>query len=339
MDRSEKWEGGFISRDAQGRPTYWIRRAVGGVRFEVSTRCRTEAAAHRELVRFETDPAGYRAGGVRDRLLLDDDLAIEFLAAQAARGISRKHLGDCKRYVTWWRGELRGVDLRRANLARDILPALARAPGARHLRIAVLKRLYGWLREQDRIATADDPTLGKLKMPKTRPAQWGKSKVIPADHYEKARKVIVPIVYRDALDVLAGTGWHLTELGRFAAGGTVEVYRGDDPAVAAVLVCPLHKSGAPHRTPVGEEVAGAGRRLLAAGGFSASRFHRAVVSACKAAGVPPFRPGWFRHTIATLATEAGAADLAPAFLGHKSASTTRRFYAVRAVPPKVPTLR
>jgi len=34
------------------------------------------------------------------------------------------------------------------------------------------------------------------------------------------RDAIAP-AYRDSLDVLAGTGWHTTELERFAAGGAV----------------------------------------------------------------------------------------------------------------------
>jgi integrase len=56
-------------------------------------------------------------------------------------------------------------------------------------------------------------------------------------------------------------------------------------------------------------------------------------------GIPVFTPGRFRHSIATWAFEAGADPFAvSAFLGHKSPSTTKKFYAALATVPKVPTL-
>ena len=52
------------------------------------------------------------------------------------------------------------------------------------------------------------------------------------------------------MDVQAGTGWHVTELVRFAEMGSVEPYRGGAEEVAGVLVCPRVKSGEPLRTSV-----------------------------------------------------------------------------------------
>ena len=65
----------------------------------------------------------------------------------------------------------------------------------------------------------------------------------------------------------------------------------------------------------------------------------AVKAACRAAKIPPFTPGRFRHSVATWAINEGAdpATVA-AFLNHKSPRTTMRFYATHAVPKKVPTL-
>jgi integrase len=337
-ERGRQWAGGYVRTDREGRDTYWIRRKVGGVRYEVSTRCHTDRAAMAELARFEADPAGYQAGG-GDPLRLDAEMVAAFMLAQETkpRPPTLKWRAAQRAYLAWWSDVLGGRDLRRVNLGRDILPAL-RGQGAKHLRIATIKRLYSWLRETDRIAATEDPTFGRLKVPAPEPAQWTRSKVIPVESYTKARSHLVG-AYRDALDVLAGTGWHVTELARFAQGGTVEPYRGENPDVAGVLVCPRHKAGGSHRTAVSADVLAAARRLRSHGGLSESRFHRAVLAACDAAGVERFRPGWFRHTIATMATEAGAADQAPAFLGHRSATTTRRFYATRAVPPKIPTLR
>ena len=62
-------------------------------------------------------------------------------------------------------------------------------------------------------------------------------KVIPREHYLLAREHLAPH-WRDGMDVQAGTGWHVTELIRFAQKGSVEPYRGDAEGVSGVLVCP-----------------------------------------------------------------------------------------------------
>jgi integrase len=113
-----------------------------------------------------------------------------------------------------------------------------------------------------------------------------------------------------------------------------------------VLVCPRHKSGDMHRTAVNKEVLEAATSLRARGHFARDWFEKSITAACKAvkcpdgtAGIPVFKPAWFRHTIATRAYQDGAAPSAvSAFLGHKSVATTKRFYATLAVVPKVPTL-
>lgn len=330
-----KWLGGYVRIDTAGRPTYLIERKVAGVRYHVSTRCHTERAALAELARFEKDPEAYRGGGRRaDRVVLDEDLAARFLADHAEN--TPEYLTRQRALLAWWAEQLGDLDLRKVTLRGHIRPALD-AAGGEAMRIALIKRLYSWLRERDLIEASEDPTLGKLKMPQARAAQVERSKVIPAASYEAARAHLIG-TYRDILDLLAGTGWHLTEAHRFAAGGAVLPYAGTQAGVAAVLEV-KHKNGSPHRTGVSEAVAEAARRVRATGSFSKSRFHRAVLSACRAAGVPPFRPGWFRHTIATIATEAGEENLVPGFLGHRSATTTRRHYNVHATPPKVRTLK
>ncbi|WP_395831273.1 tyrosine-type recombinase/integrase [Archangium violaceum] len=74
--------------------------------------------------------------------------------------------------------------------------------------------------------------------------------------------------------------------------------------------------------------------------FSFEKYTLAIKGACTAAGIPPFTPGRFRHSVATWAIEKGAAPASvAAFLNHKSPATTRRFYATHAVPAKIPTLR
>lgn len=328
--RDGTWPGGYIRRDAKGRAIYVLRRSMGGQRYEVSTECSTLRAAMKELERFEGDPAGYRSGGTSaGAIYLDEDLSARFLAAHAKNSVRWQRQQQL--FLAWWAGQLRGVDLRHATLHRHILPAVDGTTSAPRRKI-IIKRLYSWMREKDMISAAEDPCLGKLKVERGVPAQLDRSKVIPVASYEAARLHLDGHL-RDALDLLAGTGWHVTEAVRFAEGGTIEKH-GD-----ATVLMVRHKSGAPHRTLVSDEVAAAARRLRAHGELSDSQLGKALKEAVEKAGVEPFFPSWFRHTVATMATDAGQEALVPGFLGHRSADTTRRFYAVRVTPPKVKTLR
>lgn len=123
--------------------------------------------------------------------------------------------------------------------------------------------------------------------------------------------------------------------------GSVEPDRDEAEGVAGVLVCPQTKSGEPLRTAVSADVLEAGKRLLQRVIFGREKYGMAISAACKAAGIPSFTPGRFRHSVATWAIiEKGAApDSVAAFLNHNSQSTTRRFYATHAIPAKIPTLR
>jgi integrase len=119
-----------------------------------------------------------------------------------------------------------------------------------------------------------------------------------------------------------------------------------DNGAVGVLVCPRHKSGDVQRTAVSQEVLDAAVKLRQRGHFARDRFEKVIAATCRTVkrpdgkvGIPVFTPGRFRHSVATWAIEAGAApESVAAFLGHKSMATTRRFYAVHATVPKVPTL-
>lgn len=82
-------------------------------------------------------------------------------------------------------------------------------------------------------------------------------------------------------------------------------------------------------------VAEAAQRQRDRGGFANTFYYRAIHKVCDRIGITRFGPGQMRHTVATRAVEAGADPVAvAAFLCHKSASTTLRFYATLAsVPP------
>ena len=334
-----KWPGGRIWKAADGTITYIIRRKVAGRPYEVSTRCESLTAAMKQWERFQADPEGYSPSGVQgDSLTLTEDLARAFLRwSLETKGNSSEWVGKQKRYLAWWAKQLGRRDLRRVTLRDHIRPALDRARGEKQ-RIEVIKGLYGWLRQVRSVITpAQDPTYGALPVPQGRPEQWRTPKPIPSEDHRKAL-MAMPQRYRDMVTILDDTGWHVAELARFIRAGTIEPMppgREGEGDAAAIIVCPRRKSGEMQRTAVTAKAAEAAQRLRERGTFSKIRLYRAIHAACEQAGVAHFTPGRYRHTLATREVEAGAApaDVA-AFLGHKSPSTTRRFYATLAVVPR-----
>ncbi len=345
------WKAGRAWRDPSGAETFHIRKQIGGRVFEVSTGCTSLGSALKQLERFEADPEHYQPAGDPGAapLYLDAPTVKDFLRwSLRGKGNTSTWVAKQRGALAWWTERLQGVNLRRASLRDHVVPALERATD-RGTRIRVLKAFYGWLRkERHAISANEDPTFGALVAPPSKPAQRVKSKVIPKEHYLLVRDSLTA-PWRDALIVQAGTGWHTTEVVRFAADGAIEPLPKSmkvENGAVGVLVCPMHKSGDVHRTAVSQEVIDAATRLRAHGALSREWYDRAVRSACKTVkrpdgevGIPVFTPGRFRHSIATWAFEAGADPFAvSAFLGHKSPSTTKRFYATLATTPKVPTL-
>ena len=345
------WEerGGRVRIDAKGRPVFIIRRQIDGKRYEVSTRAHTLAAALAQEERFQRNPEAYRPGGHEggDPVYLDKTLRKAFLKwSLKVRGNSAAWVAKQDTYLSWWAKRLVGVNLRGLDPRDYIIPAVAKAK-SRRARLAVLKAFFAYLRkERHLLKSADDPTLD-IPIPQAKPSQWTKSKIIPREHFDLVLEHLSS-PWRDALALQAGTGWHTTEIVRFAAEGTI------DPApqhlaqegVAGVVVCPLRKSGEMQRTRVGPIPLEAAKKLRAHGSISREWYDRAVRSACKAVkrpdgevGIDIFTPGRLRHSVASWAIEAGAdpASVA-AFLGHRSPRTTMKFYAVHSAPKKVPTL-
>ncbi len=327
-DRSRRWDGGYITPAG----VYVIYKRVNGKLYERSTRATSSRAANEHWTRFQANPEGYKPEGEAPAgaLLLDQELGGAFLLwSRDSKRNSPKWVRDQQRALAWWQERLSGVDLRALKTAR-VLAELDRASGRKQL-IATLKTFYAWLRtERHLITTAEDPTYGQLKVPQAQPKQLEKVKAIGREEYERALTALEGWP-RDALEVLGGTGWHFTELERFARAGAIELHPLNG---APVLKCPQTKGGAPLRTQVSSSVADAAKRLLEGGSLDYFRFRDAL----KRTGAT-FNPGYLRHSVASWAINAGAdpASVA-AFLGHKSPSTTRRFYATHAVPAKVPTL-
>ncbi|MFT3837958.1 MAG: tyrosine-type recombinase/integrase [Myxococcaceae bacterium] len=329
--------------DSKGREVFIIRRSVSGKRYDVSTRASTETAAVKQLERFMADPENYDPKGVTpdEPLYLTEELAQQFLDWSKEKGNSQGWRWVQKWCLEWWGEQLAGKNLRRLSLRDDINPCLAEKKN-RHHRIAVLKALFGWLRKvRYEISTAVDPTFGRLSVPQSAPAQWHRSKVISEKDLAKALKHLTDPRWKDVVLVLSTTGWHVSELLRFAQSGEVEKYTGKVKGVAGVLLSPKAKAGDALRTAVGKQTLAAAKRVRLAGGFDRNRLLRDLREASELAKVEPIKPGSFRHTAATQAVQSGA-DVAQvsAFLNHRDQRTTRRFYAtMAAVPPPAALLR
>lgn len=346
--RKAAWAGGLVRG---GR--YVIREQAKGRRYIVTLRrgC-TEDEALDELRAFRKDPAAYVKEArtpVAEPVHLDDVRLLGFLTwSRDEIRNTPKHVHDQKTYLEWWQDRIGGVDLRGDLSLSKLHDALSGAT-CRQQRIAAVKRFLSWLRKTGAIEASHDPTLfGALPVPASKPAQHRKSKVVPQEHVALVLERLGGRVWRDILVIQAGSGWHTSEVQRFAEAGTIEpLPRGvEQDGVAAVLVCPQRKSGEVQRTRVSASVLEAAKRIRAHGTFSRDVYDQALERACRAVkrpdgeiGIPPFTGAMMRHSVATWAIERGSdpASVA-AFLGHKSPATTRKFYAVHASPTKVPTI-
>lgn len=331
---AQRWDGGYWRRNADGKKVFVIYRKVRGTLYEISTRCTHSGAAHEHLKRFEADPEAYKACPIPDSpngLFLDEDLASKFLEwSRDEKKNSVKHRLDQRRALTWWQERVGNVDLRKLSTAR-LHAELDKVKRGKRQLITTFKAFYGWLRkERHAVATGEDPTFGQLRAPQAKVAQLKTDKTVTRDQYLTALSKLEGWP-RDALMVLGATGWHVSELERFASGGDVEQH----PLTGApVLLCPRTKGGNHLRTEVSAETADAAKRLRERGTVDYFDLRRAIESTGA-----KFNPGYLRHAVASWAINSGAdPSVVSAFLNHRSLVTTRKFYATHAVPAKVPTL-
>lgn len=340
--RGPKWLGGYRRIEGDGSVTFIIEREVNGKRFHKSTRCNLERSALKQLQRFEADPLHYRPEGDPDEMPVEitTELIADFHAWSTdpvnGKGNSEKHAREMTKRLKEWGVELAGVDLRKATLRDHIKPALAKWKGRQH-RIIALKSFFAWLRkEKSVLRSGDDPTLD-LPVPQARPEKHVRRKAVEFERVQQAFQALTP-EYRDMLQLLAATGWHVSELERFVRGlGRIEkplspvVDRRGLPVLAVLVV--RHKGGDETRVPVVEATHLEVAERLAARGTVPRRFNDALKAACEAAGIEPFGGGVLRHSVATWAIELGATPQeASDYLNHKSKQTTLRFYADVNVP-------
>ena len=271
-------------------------------------------------------------------ILLDDDLRTRFATwSLVERHNTPRYVAELRAGLAWWASRLAGVDLRELSLVRHVLPELDQVARGRRPRAVALKILCSWL-HGERHELEHNP-LGALKVPQSRPEQWRRRKVVARQVLDATLDELEP-KWRDAITVLCGTGWHVTELARFAGAGEISPRpRWARRDVAGVLET-VHKGGELHRTAVSARVLAAARRIRARGELGIAGLRKALRRAQARAGVDRWGAGRLRHTVASWAVYAGEdlGDVA-AFLGHRDARTTRRFYVELYTPRKVATLR
>lgn len=345
------WLGGYVREGKKG-PTFVIERWMQGQHFHVSTRCRTQRAALKQLERFEADPYGYTPTPEDNRVVITYELAEEFRDWMKVRKRnSPDWISEVMRCLGDWEEDLGGKDLRHVHLQRDIKPALDRRKGSRKHRVETIKSFYGWLRtEKGLLRKFEDPSLD-LKVPNSAPAKHKRRRAQLREHV-LAVMPLLPEATRDVLILQIGTAWHISEVRRFAEGG--EIVPATAPLLAVLVV--KHKSGDLARTPIlTPEHLEAAERIRKRGSIPIKEtlaIH--MRDACEAVrnqqrrdGVetkklmPHFRLGDMRATVLTWAVEMGATPQQTSeFANHRSLATTRRHYLDLAVPTvSVPVLR
>ena len=326
------WPGGHIRRGKR-RDVYVIERRVGGTHFHVSTRASTLGAAMKHLERFEANPDTYRPSEGTVAVAMTAALVLEYQDWQLdVKRVSRPWAADCARLLAQWSTDLRGKDLRQLNLQKDIKPALAKRQTTQHHRAIALKGFFKWLRrEKGLLKHSEDVTLD-LAIPKVRASKLTKPKNVELELVKAVAAHLQPHI-RDVLVVQMGTGWHISEVRKFALRG--EIVEANRHGVLAVLVTE-HKTKRLTRMPIKTaEHLDAARRIRARGKIvSNNTLNYHLKRAAKAASIEKgFTLGSMRHSVSTWAIESGArmAEIAE-FFEHRSPNTTADHYANASVP-------
>ena len=354
---NRKWLGGYVRVGKKG-PTFIIERYQDGVRYHISTKCRTERAALDALALFESDPANYRparktAAAPRKAVTLTADLITEYTDWMVQRPYyptteihAQKHFTLLKAWMVFYRGR----DIRSVPLSE----VAAHLSGKRNvmMKVQALRSFAAWLRTTKYLLTrAEDITLDLKSPPRRATKDWRQVAVEP----ERIRAILphLPAESRDVMVLRLGTGWHGTEVERFARTGRIYRTPGKTillmtsegaervPLLAVLRV--KHKIGGDTNTPIihAEHLAAAERIQHRGRVPNQLTLNRHTTKACELAGVERFLNWHLRHSVVSNAIEEGA-DLehASVFVGHLNVDTTRKHYAQLALPKKaVPVLR
>lgn len=337
--RVKGWPG-YVHTKANGEALFIIERqiTIDGVRhrFHLSTGCSSIKPALEQLARFEADPFAYsRAGAdVRAPLLLDVRMIERLYDFQLAKGLTPKYARETSTWLLQWLRHLRGVDLRRMNLPRHVLPVLDKHRARRSM-MAALKTLFTWLRTDRHELTGAEDVTRDLRLPQADERKRHEEVAHPIEHI---RKVMARLegVYRDALVFQWATGGHVTELERFVRDPRSRLVVYDKPTRLADGTLALgqvelwHKTGSWKRTGLTKrQHVEAAARLRERGRLPTGEdLNRTIYAACDAAGVPRFSYA-LRHSVLTHAAKRGVSEeRRMEHAGHKERKTAQRYVDV-----------
>lgn len=321
-----------------------IEKRVAGTKFHVSTRCTSLRAALKQLERFEESPATYTPRG-RDAvapLMLDLKMIDAFHAWHVA-DVTEQWANDVKRTLKHWANHLKGSDLRNLSLIDDLKPFIAGAP-SKPLKVASLKVLFRWLLREKGLVTRAQNVTEEFITPPFRPRQQtGASKAIEFERLAKVLPLLKAEV-RDVLELLAATGWHVSEVRRFARRdiGKLRLRDAGDNGDVLATIGTRHKDGGKwHFTALLFQPHVDAALRIRERGYVMDRtaLRRNLRKACVKAGVTAFNMGDMRASVLTWLRLAGVPqETAMLFVGHTSVETQNRFYVnaevARAVLPR-----
>lgn len=342
-ERNPDWPAGYVHTQKNGQRLYVIERqvTVAGTRhrFHLSTGAHSLKPALEQLARFEADPFSYsRAGGdLRAPLLLTAELIERLHDWQLANHRSPKYARETSTWLIHWLKRMRGVNLRRLSLARDVLPVLDAVGGARRPMMASLKTLCAWLRmERHELTTAEDATLD-LRLPKPPPKKHSEEVVVPLRDVRRAAKHLQG-AYLDALHFQMGTAAHITELERFIRDERSRLVvfpkarRAPDGGKVLAVVVLFHKTKKWHRINLTKAVHVEAAKRLRARGAVPKLLNAHLYAACDKARVKRFSYK-LRHSVLSWARGHGVAKQALAdFAGHEDSRTTEKHYLDTDLP-------
>lgn len=320
--------------------TFVIEVKIGGKKFHRSTHCTTLKGAMKAYERFELDPNTFSAQGSAtvDDLVFSQEL-LDGFAAWHRPQVGPEWAADVRRSVKAWGNHIKGADLRSLSLIDDLKPYLATKRG-KPLHTQAIKLFFKWLRtERGLVTRAQDVTLDLLTPAFKARQETGESKAVP----EKDLQAVVPHLQphvRDVLELLAVTGWHISEVRRFARAGRVRARDASDPAAVIATIGTFHKGRRKHFTALlWQDHVDAAERIRARGKIITNgNLRRHMLRACEAVTVERrkldpkaepvlFNMGDMRASVATWLRLAGVPmPIIAEYLGHLSASTTRKYY-------------
>jgi integrase len=351
--KKERWLGGPIRHGKRG-PVFIIERWIDGRHWHVSTKCRTERAALKELERFEQSPADYRRqrGEKATGLVMTPELVNEYLEWMDEQKLSRPYIKEHERHLGEIMVAMDGRDLRRIGFValRAVIDSFGAV--AKWNRTKCIKAFASWLRRhKGALPRNEDPTLDLLNPVQT-PEKHRRRKAMEPHVVEKAIALMTNPAIRDIAIVLQATGCHISEMLRFADGDGGLFEPADWQEGMGVLgnLLVRHKTDmrrkqtASHVVAITDpEVFDALKRIQARGKAPSRGAIQLSDNDVSAQLGVKFSMGWNRHTVATRLAKGGTAEREIAnLLGQKTTNMAKQVYidlGLSARPVPIPKLK